>query len=376
MGRGARDQAPAALEQQRDRVQVRDHAQPVGEQVERHEDGSEEEAEEDRKLHQRRRLHCPQPHGYARRPEQAAGVDQHRERVEREDVDTIAPDLHPGQERDTGQNGGRQRPPPEGADRVAEQDSAPIGGRQHQAAREAALEVAHDAEPGEDTRERRGLEQHEDELKSGVADGESEARHVVHAREPAGEGGEEEERERKTGEQQRRVREVVVQHPPCDCEGDVDRPLHVRANLPRSATDESASPAIESPMLIENASASACASQPKMTRLRMPSIRYETGFTDAVSRNQSVSIRFRGRFIDERKRKTKKTGKRLFTASVEPVLSAAKAPNDAKASTISTASTKSTAAPAKPDSSRTPITSPTPRYQSACTKPSTITPPR
>ena len=63
-----------------------------------------------------------------------------------------------------------------------------------------------------------------------------------------------------------------------------------------------------------------------MMRLRIPSIRYETGLIVATVRNHSISIRFRGRFIDERKRKTKKSGKSAWIASPEPVRSARKAP--------------------------------------------------
>ena len=73
-----------------------------------------------------------------------------------------------------------------------------------------------------------------------------------------------------------------------------------------------------------------------MIRLRMPSIRYETGLIVATVRNQSISIRFRGRFIDERKRKTKKSGNSAWIASPEPVRSARKAPIAPKPSAIRT----------------------------------------
>ena len=81
-------------------------------------------------------------------------------------------------------------------------------------------------------------------------------------------------------------------------------------------------------------SASACGSQPTMIRLRMPSIRYETGFSVAAVRNQSISIRLRGMFIEEMNRKTNSTGKSPWTASPEPVRSAANAPSAPNASTI------------------------------------------
>jgi hypothetical protein len=95
-----------------------------------------------------------------------------------------------------------------------------------------------------------------------------------------------------------------------------------------------------------------------MMRLRIPSIRYETGFAVANHLNQSVDIRLRGRLIEEMKRKTKKTGKIPFTASVDPVRSAANAPKAANPSEITAASPIITTPPAIPDSSRTPKTSP------------------
>ena len=66
---------------------------------------------------------------------------------------------------------------------------------------------------------------------------------------------------------------------------------------------------------------------PSMIRLRIPSIRYEIGLNVATVRNQSCSIRFRGRFMDERKSPTKRSGKRPCTASPEPVRSAKNAPS-------------------------------------------------
>ena len=47
-----------------------------------------------------------------------------------------------------------------------------------------------------------------------------------------------------------------------------------------------------------------------MMRLRTASIRYETGLAEAIALNHWISISSRGAFIDERKRKTKSSGKR------------------------------------------------------------------
>src|SRR4029453_15917176 len=229
---------------------------------------------------------------------------------------------------------------------------------------------------GEDAGEGGGLEQDEHELERRVADRELEAGHVVHARQSAGERREEEQRKDEPGDEKRGRGEVVVKHPPGHGARDgQDRP-HVRAILPRSASDDSLSPTIDSAIAIPKPSASASPFQPSITRLLIAPIRKETGFSDAAPRNTPVSIRFRGRFIDEMNRKTKKSGKRLCTASVEPVRSAARAPKDPKAKTIRTASTKITNTPAAPDSNLTPMTSPTVRYHSAWSPPIPITPPR
>ena len=81
----------------------------------------------------------------------------------------------------------------------------------------------------------------------------------------------------------------------------------------------------------------------------MPSISYETGFRVAIQRNQSASIRFRGRFSDERNSATKKSGKSPRTASDEPVRSATavpRAPNERQTSDARAISTSTPAGPA------------------------------
>src|SRR5207247_6574842 len=215
-----------------------------------------------------------------------------------------------------------------------------------------------DPEPCEDAAEGRRLQQHEDELEGGVALLVVEARHVLNARKPAGERREEEEREHQGRDEQRRVREDVVQRPPSDGARHGERP-HVRAILTRSAQLASASAQTVIAAAIPKPSASASPSQPVMIRLLTHSSRYETGFAVAKSRNQVIEIRFRGMFIEERKRKTKKAGKRLCTASPEPVRSAARAPSAPKPSETRIAKAKSTSTPRNPDSSRTPTMRPT-----------------
>src|ERR1700754_1231328 len=91
--------------------------------------------------------------------------------------------------------------------------------RRSVAAAEAGLEIAGDAEAGEDAAEGRRLEQHEDVLEGGVAGREVEAGDVADGGEPAGEGGEEEEREDQRRDQQCFVGEEIVDAAPGDGAG-------------------------------------------------------------------------------------------------------------------------------------------------------------
>ena len=64
-----------------------------------------------------------------------------------------------------------------------------------------------------------------------------------------------------------------------------------------------------------------------MIRLRTHSIMYETGLSVAAIRNHSTPMRLRGVFIEEMKRKTKRTGKSAWIVSPEPVRNASHAPS-------------------------------------------------
>ena len=86
-----------------------------------------------------------------------------------------------------------------------------------------------------------------------------------------------------------------------------------------------------------------------------------TGLTLAIVWNQSVVSRSSGSAIAERKRKTKKTGKRPWTASPEPKRRAAKRPIVPKATVIETERARMTSAPAGPAASSAPAISPTAR---------------
>src|SRR5205085_12579993 len=192
----------------------------------------------------------------------------------------------------------------------ADDQAAAVHRRDVQAPGEARPEVACDAESREDAAEGRRLEQHEDELERRVAGRIVEAREVLDLLKAAGEGGKEEQREELRRQEDRRVLEQAVERPPRDCERDRSdrRVRHVRVSLPFKAQAASASETTARPTAMENASASASPSQPVMIRLRIPSIRYETGFAVATSRNQVTRIRLRGAFIDETKSAVKMTG--------------------------------------------------------------------
>jgi hypothetical protein len=94
----------------------------------------------------------------------------------------------------------------------------------------------------------------------------------------------------------------------------------------------------------------------------------------ATKRNQSCSIRLRGRFIDDRKIATKNSGKALSTASTEPVLMASMAPIPPNPSATSTVNSTMTSMPPKPLLISTPISSPNARKTTPCSSPSATTP--
>src|SRR5581483_6233918 len=279
-------------------------------------------------------------------------VDHDRQQVEGGEVDGGALDPHPGGEGDQQDDHGREQPADEGADRVARDHAAAPRRGEHQAAGEPVLEVAGDAEAGEDPAERGRLEQDEAELEAGVAGRVVEAGNVPQPGEPAGERGEVEQREHQPGEEQGRVVKHVVDRPPGDRQRDVPEApggAHVRVILVRSASAEASRAAASRPAVIANASAIASPFQPSMIRARSPSIRYETGFTLASQRNQSASIRFRGKFIEERSRNAKSSGNRPCTDSPVPVRRAMKTPTAPKPIAIAIARASRTTTPPAPE---------------------------
>ena len=81
----------------------------------------------------------------------------------------------------------------------------------------------------------------------------------------------------------------------------------------------------------------------------------------ATSRNQSVWMRSRGRLIDDRKRKTKKTGNIPWTASPEPVRSAMKRPMEPNPIAMRVARATITRTPRTPAAKLAPAATPTMR---------------
>ena len=127
---------------------------PAVQQVERHVDGGEEERHEHGCLHQRPGLDRPEPHRDAARPEKAHLVEDDREPVEPEEVDPVPAHLHARCEPDRRQDRGEHRPADEGCEAVAEDDPGALRRGDEEPAGEAPLEVARDAEAGEDPAER------------------------------------------------------------------------------------------------------------------------------------------------------------------------------------------------------------------------------
>src|SRR5918995_3148085 len=357
----AGDQPAPGLEESREWIHRCDTVDPALEQVERDIHRREEEHKEDRHLHDGRRLLGAQTHRNAGRPQRPGHVQQEAKRIEADEVDAAAADLHAREQRHDCDDCGDRDPPKKGREREAENDAAAVRRREHESPHEAALEVPRDPEAGEDPGECCGLEQNEDELERRVPVREVEAGDLLDAREPAREGREEEEWEHQRREKDRRVRKGVVERPPGDRARDGERLGHVRSNLRTRAWVARANPSRLRPPPTANPSPIASQFHPSITSARTDSIRYETGFALAAHLNQSVSIRLRGMFIDEMNRKTKKTGKSPWTTSVDPLRSAAHVPMPAKPSAITSSSRSRSAAPPMPLSRRTPNARPTAR---------------
>ena len=113
---------------------------------------------------------------------------------------------------------------------VAEHDPAAVRRREQQPPREAALEVAGDPEAGEDAAERGRLEQHEHELERRVAVREVEAGRVARSRDrPPANAVKKKSGKSERRDEERRVREDVVQRPPRDAAA---RPASVLTSAP------------------------------------------------------------------------------------------------------------------------------------------------
>ncbi len=292
------DEAATGLEEVRHGVEPRDGVDPAAEKVERDVHGREEEREEDRHLHQRARLHRPDPRRDPRRPEDGGQVDDRGEEEEAGRVDAVAADVHP--QRRTRRRSGRSRSPSSGrsaAIAYPTRIALRCGAASIRRRREAVLEVARDAEAGEHAAERRRLEEHEDELERVYPVGKSKpgssraarARRRTRGRRRAGSASD--------GTSMFGVVSALCDRAPRDAERDRSvrtpevEPRHVRAPIldaqrvrrdHRRHDDEARCDR-------RSASARASASQPMMMRLRTPSMRYETGLIVASVLNQSTT---------------------------------------------------------------------------------------
>ena len=267
--------------------------------------------------------------------------------------------------------------------RVAGDDAPAVRGGEQVAAGEAALEVARDREAGEDAAEGRRLEEDEDVLEGGVAAGEVEAGNV--ARSPR---GRRRRRRRRRGERSAPaagsagfVRKLwTLRQATAEATA---RKLRVRLAAltfaPAASAGRWSRPACRS----TSDRARRCRSRARVPRASQPVEEQAAERLEQVRdrvdggdlRNQSVWIRSRGSAIDERKRKTKKSGKRPCTASPEPVRSAAKRPIEPKPSVIETTSMTMTSAPGTAGCEvRRRRPGRRPGRSTACTRPSTTAP--
>ena len=106
----AGEEAASRLEHSRHGVDRGECVNPPVEEREWHVHGREEENEESGHLHHGPRLHRSQPHRDSGCPEDRRNVEEQGERVQTEEVDTVAADLHPGDQRDPRQDRGGQEP--------------------------------------------------------------------------------------------------------------------------------------------------------------------------------------------------------------------------------------------------------------------------
>jgi hypothetical protein len=131
--------------------------------------GGEEQHDEHRHLNERAGLFCAQEHRHATSPQHRHQIHHHAQPDEAHEFDAAPRDVHAREQRRDRDHDGRQQPAHERSHRVAGDDPAAARGAQQQAPRKPRVEVAGDREAGEDTAERRRLQEDERELERGVA---------------------------------------------------------------------------------------------------------------------------------------------------------------------------------------------------------------
>ena len=157
LDRIALQEAAHRLEHKGDRIERRRGLDPSGEQVVGDPDGREEEQQEHRHLHGRSGLHGAQPHGHAGGEQHGSEVEQHRQRVEPEQINRPAAHVQARDQRHHRDQRDREQRADQGREPVAGHDAAAIGRGEHEPPREAGLEVAGHRKAGEDAAEHRGL---------------------------------------------------------------------------------------------------------------------------------------------------------------------------------------------------------------------------
>src|SRR5215210_515349 len=270
-GRLAGQEAAGGVEDGCKRVQAGDGFEPALQEVQRDEDRGQKQDQEDGSPDHRPRLLRAHQRRHPRPEERRRDVHEDGQPDQTEEVEA-ALNRDAGDERDDGDERPGGGDAHERGDGVAEDYPGAVRGGEHEPLREAVLEVSGDGEPGEGPAHRDRLQQRPDVLEGDVARRVVEAGHVAHPRQPPGEGDEEEDGE-ESRRQKRGVGEVLVdlasRHRPRNRE----EVAHLYTAL--DLRDAAAPPRASTTMAVAQPKPTvrACASQPVITRLLIPSTR-------------------------------------------------------------------------------------------------------
>src|SRR5215211_4147806 len=267
----AGQEAAGGVEDGGKRIQAGDGFEPALQEVQRDEDRGQKQDQEDGSPDHRPRLLRAHQHRHPRPEERRRDVHEDGQPDQTEEVEA-ALNRHPHEERDNGDERPGGGDAHERGYRVTEDYPGAVRGGEHQPFRETVLEVPGDGEPGECPAHRDRLQESPDVLEGDVAPRIVEAGHVAYPRQSPGEGDEEEDGEERR-RQKRGVGEVLVdlasRHRPRYRE----KAAHRYAAL--ALRDAAAPPRLSTTMAAAQPKprVKACASQPVITRLRIPSTR-------------------------------------------------------------------------------------------------------